>query len=139
MSKKTEKALNEKLNVKLPENLLKDNILKQLDCVQQNEKIVEIPKKKNTAKKLIPIAASLALVVGLLGIYFGAGLAERLKTEETQDTDKTEVMRYQSYDEIYDKFDELRKDYEENNNGNFLVDLFGNSFNYFTFINIICK
>ncbi len=132
MSKKTEKALNEKLNVKLPENLLKDNILKQLDCVQQNEKIVEIPKKKNTAKKLIPIAASLALVVGLLGIYFGAGLAERLKTEETQDTDKTEVMRYQSYDEIYDKFDELRKDYEENNNGNFLVDLFGNSFNYFT-------
>ncbi len=135
MSKKTEKALNEKLNVKLPENLSKENILEQLDSVQQNEKIVEIPKKKNTAKKLIPIAASFAVIIGLLSAYFGMGLGDKIKgpaySDDTAVTDKTEVMRYQSYDEIYDKFDELRKDYEENNKGNFLVDLFGNSFNYF--------
>lgn len=123
MSKKTEKALNEKLNVKLPENLSKDNILEQLEDVEQNEKIVEIPKKKNTAKRLIPIAASLALVVGLLGIYFGTGLGEKLKTEENI-SDKTEVMRYQSYDKIYDKFDDLRKEYEEEKGGNFFADLF---------------
>ncbi len=132
MSKKTEKALNKKLNVKLPENLSKENILEQLDEVRQNEKIAEMPKKKNTVKKLIPIAASLALVVGVMAVYFGAGLDERLKTEETQNTDKIEVMRYQSYDKIYDKFDELRKEYEEEHKGNFLVDLFGNKYNSFS-------
>ncbi len=128
MSKKTEKALNEKLNVKLPENLSKERLLEQLDNIQQNEKIIEIPKKKNTAKKLVPIAASLALVVGLLGIYFGAGLGDKIKTEDPQSADKTEVMRYQSYDKIYEKFDALRKEYKDNN-GNFLVDLFGGVYN----------
>lgn len=132
MSKKTEKALNEKLNVKLPENLSKERLLEQLENVQQEEKIIEIPKKKNTAKKLIPIAASLALVVGLLGIYFGAGLGEKLKTEEPQSDDITEVICYQSYDKIYEKFDELREEYEESHKGNFFVDLFGSNYNYFT-------
>ncbi len=124
MSKKTEKAFNEKLNVKLPENLSKESLLEQLQNVQQEEKVVEMPKKKNAAKKLVPIAASLALVVGLLGIYFGAGLGEKFKTEEPQSTDKTEVMRYQSYDKIYEKFDALREEYEENNKDNFWQDIF---------------
>lgn len=129
MNKKTEKALNEKLNVKLPDELSKDNILLQLENVQQNEKIVEMPKKKNTAKRLVPIAASLALVVGILGIYFGAGLGDKLKTEENI-SDKTEVMRYQSYDKIYDKFDELRKEYKKNN-----VELFGDIGGIFNSVN----
>lgn len=123
MSKRTEKALNKKLNVKLPENLSKDNILGQLENVQE-EKIIEIPKKKNTAKRLVPIAASLALVVGLLGIYFGTGLGDKLKTEENI-SDKTEVVRYESYDKIYDKFDDLRKDYERNDVYNYVQDIFG--------------
>ncbi len=112
MSKKTEKALNEKMNVKLPENLSKDNILEQLENVQQNEKIVEMPKKKNVAKRLVPIAASFAVVFGVLTIFFGVGLGEKLKAEENIG-DKTEVMRYQSYDKIYDKFDDLRKEYKK--------------------------
>lgn len=123
MSKRTEKALNEKLNVKLPENLSKDNILEQLENIQQTEKIIEMPKKKNTAKKLVPIAASLALVVGLMGIYFGAGFNEKIKTEENTG-DVTEVMRYQSYDKIYDKFDELRKEYEKDASKDYLQDVF---------------
>lgn len=123
MSKRTEKALNEKLNVKLPENLSKENILEQLENVQQNEKIVEMPKKKNTAKRLVPIAASLALAIGLLGVYFGAGLGGKIETSQNT-SDKTEVMRYQSYDKIYDKFDDLRKEYKKNN-----TELFGGVFN----------
>lgn len=129
MSKKIEKSLNEKLNVKLPENLSKERLLEQLENVQQNEKIVEIPKKKNTTKRLVSIAASLAVVVGLLSAYFGMGFGEKLETAEDT-SDKTEVMRYQSYDKIYDKFDDLRKEYEEENKGNFLVDLFGNRYDY---------
>lgn len=123
MSKKTEKALNEKLNVKLPENLSKDNILKQLDTIPVSEKVVEIPKKKNTAKKLIPIAASFAVIIGLLSAYFGMGLGN--KTSNPPTSDKTEVMRYQSYDKIYDKFDNLRKEYIKNG----FIDVFGNVLN----------
>lgn len=122
MSKRTEKALNEKLNVKLPENLSKDNILEQLQNVQQNEKIVEMPRKKTNGRQIAMIAASLAVVFGVLTVFFGAGLSG-IKTEENA-SDKTEVVRYQSYDKIYDKFDDLRKEYKKNN-----VELFGDIFN----------
>lgn len=123
MSKKTEKALNEKLNVKLPENLSKDNILKQLDTISASEKIVKMPKKNNTAKKLIPIAASFAVIIGLLSAYFGMGLGN--KTSNPPTSDNIEVMRYQSYDKIYDKFDTLRKEYIKNG----FSDAFGNVLN----------
>lgn len=131
MSKRKEKALNEKLNVKLPEKLSKERLLEQLETVQQNEKIVEMPKKKNMAKRLVPIAASLAVVVGLLSAYFGMGFGDKINTENLE-ADKTEVMRYQSYYKIYDKFDALRKEYEKENKGNFLLDLFGNQYNSFS-------
>ncbi len=118
MSKKTEKALNEKLNVKLPENLSKENILEQLDTIPATEKIVEMPKKKNTAKKLIPIAASFAVIIGLLSAYFGMGMDKNMNgpssSADLSSDDKIEVMRYQSYDKIYDKFDNLRKEYIKN-------------------------
>lgn len=132
MSKRTEKALNEKLNVKLPENLSKDNMILQLKNVQQNEKIVEMPKKKNTVKRLVPIAASLAVVVGLLSLYFGMGLGDKAEgpaySDNTSGSNKIEVMRYQSYDKIYDKFDELRKEYEEDKNRNFWQNIFNYGF-----------
>lgn len=123
MSKRKEKALNEKLNVKLPENLSKERLLEQLETVQQNEKIVEMPKKKNTAKRIVPIAASLAVVVGLLSAYFGMGFGDKINTESLE-SDKTEVMRYQSYDKIYDKFDTLRKEYKKDHKGDFLQSIF---------------
>lgn len=126
MRKKAEKALNEKLNVRLPENLSKKNIVEQLENVQQNTKITEIPKKRNNAKKLIPVAASLAVAAGLLGAYFGMGLGltDAPKNNVTSPADKTEVVRYQSYDKIYDRFDALRKEYKDsiffNDSSNFL-------------------
>ncbi len=130
MSKKTEKALNEKMNVKLPENLSKDKILKQLDTISASEKVVEMPKKKNTAKKLIPIAASFAVIIGLLSAYFGMGLGN--KTSNPPTSDKIEVMRYQSYDKIYDKFDNLRKEYIKNGFSDVFDNVLNGGFTYAT-------
>ena len=130
MSKRTEKALNEKLNVKLPENLSKENILEQLENSYQDEKIIEIPKKKNTAKKLIPIAASFAVIIGLLSAYFGMGMGKNMNgpssSVDASNSDKTEVVRYQSYDKIYAQFDELHKEYEKDG----FRDIVYNIFNY---------
>ena len=130
MSKKTEKALNEKLNVKLPEHLSKNNILKQLDTIPASEKVVEMPKKKNTAKRIIPIAASFAIIIGILSAYFGFGLGE--KTSKPSTSDKIEVMRYQSYDKIYDKFENLRKEYIKNGFDDILGNVLNGGFTYAT-------
>lgn len=130
MSKKTEKALNEKMNVKLPENLSKDNIFKQLDTIPASEKVVEMPKKKNTAKRIIPIAASFAIIIGILSAYFGFGLGE--KTSKPSTRDKIEVMRYQSYDKIYDKFENLRKEYIKNGFDDILGNVLNGGFTYAT-------
>ena len=45
MKKDIINALDEKMQVKLPENLNKENILSELDNAETN--IIEMPKKKN--------------------------------------------------------------------------------------------
>ena len=119
MNKKIKNALNEKMQVKLPETLNKENILAELDVAET--KVIEMPKKKNTVKKLVPMVASLVLIVGLVGMYFGLNLDN--KNEPIQNGDITEVVRYQSYDKIYDKFDKLHKESKKNN--------YQNGFGYF--------
>jgi hypothetical protein len=49
MKKDIKNALNEKMQVKLPETLNKENILSELENTENN--IIEMPKKKNMAKK----------------------------------------------------------------------------------------
>lgn len=123
MSKKMKNALNEKMQVKLPEALNKENILAELDVTET--KAVKRLKKKNVAKKLVPMAASLLLVIGLVGMYFSLGLGE--KNQPMDDGDITEVVRYQSYDKIYEKFDVLHKDLKKDNIQNgfeYFVDIF---------------
>ena len=112
MSRKTSDFLDKKMQVKLPENLSKDNILNSID--NSKAEIIEMPKKKNVAKKLVPMVASLLLVVGLVGMYFGMGLGDKkVPVQNTGDT--TDVMTYQSYDKIYERFDKLHKEYKKNN------------------------
>ena len=48
MSRKTNDFLNEKMQVKLPEKLSKENIIDKIDTPQAE--IIEIPKKKSTAE-----------------------------------------------------------------------------------------
>ncbi len=110
MKKDIKNALNEKMQVELPEALNKENMLSELETQETN--IVEMPKKKNMAKKILPIAASFALVVGLVGMYFGMGLGD--KNAPVADKN-AEVMQYESYDKIYERFDELHKESKKGN------------------------
>ncbi|MBR2954443.1 MAG: beta-propeller domain-containing protein [Clostridia bacterium] len=110
MSRKTNDFLDKKMQVKLPENLSKDNILNSID--NSKAEVIEIHKKKNMAKKLVPMVASLLMVVGLVGMYFGMGLGDK-KAPVQNAGDVTDVMSYQSYDKIYEKFDAIHKEYEK--------------------------
>ena len=106
------------MQVKLPENLNKENILSELDNAETN--IIEMPKKKNMAKKILPIAASFMVVVGLVGMYFGLGMGNK---NAPITGEGAEVAKYQSYDKIYERFDEL---HEESKKGN----IFNGFFDY---------
>ncbi|MBR2455066.1 MAG: beta-propeller domain-containing protein [Clostridia bacterium] len=110
MSKKTINALNEKMQVKLPRELEKDNIIDMLESKENTVEVIEKPNKSKKLKKLVPLAASLALVIGLLSI-FGNGSFNKKLNNETGDI--TEVMQYQSYDKIYSKFETLHKEAEK--------------------------
>lgn len=110
MNKKIENALNEKMQVKLPRELEKDNILDMLKSTENTVEITEKTYKPHRARKLVPLAASLALVIGLLSI-FGNGNFNKKVNNETGDI--TEVVQYQSYDKIYGKFDALHKEAEK--------------------------
>ena len=118
MKKDIINALDEKMQVKLPENLNKENILSELDNAETN--IIEMPKKKNMAKKILPIAASFMVVVGLVGMYFGLGMGNK---NAPITGEGAEVAKYQSYDKIYERFDEL---HEESKKGN----IFNGFFDY---------
>lgn len=106
MNKKIKNALNEKMQVKLPNNLEKDNVLDMLENTEKAVEIIEKPKRRNTVKKIVPLAASLALVIGLLSIFDNGNFNKKVNNTE----DITEVMQYTSYDKIYGKFDTLHKE-----------------------------
>ena len=122
MSKKVGNALNEKMQIKLPESLGKENILELIsdekpDNTEIKLEVIPAEKKKRKVRKLVPLAASLALVIGLLSIFGNGAFNKKITNAE----DISEVVRYQSYDNIYAKFDELHKDAKK---GNFF-NLFG--------------
>ena len=110
MNKKIENALNEKMQVKLPRELEKDNMLNMLESTENTVETTEKTYKPHRARKLVPLAASLALVIGLLSV-FGNGNFNKKLNNETGDI--TEVVQYQSYDKIYGKFDALHKEAEK--------------------------
>lgn len=103
--KKTKEILNNKMQVKLPESLSTENIMANIENSKAD--IIEMPKKKNRAKKLVPLVASLLLVVGIVGIYMSL---QQKDVPVDNKTETAEVMIYQSYDKIYEKFDALHKE-----------------------------
>ncbi len=110
MNKKIENALNEKMQVKLPRELEKDNILDMLESTENAVETTEKTYKPHRVRKLVPLAASLAMVIGLLSI-FGNGNFNKKISNDTGDV--TEVVQYQSYDKIYGKFETLHKEAEK--------------------------
>ena len=113
MSRKTNNFLDKKMQVNLPENLSKENILDSID--KSKAEIIEMPKKKSVAKRLVPMVASLLMVVGLVGMYFGMGFGDKNQPALDNSGDVTDVMSYQSYDKIYERFDAIHKEYKKNN------------------------
>lgn len=110
-NKKVIKSLDKLTRTELPEALKKENILEMLDDTEQNEVAKVVPVKKPYAKRLIPIAASLALVLGLVGLYFGTN---RGKIDTQKPSDKmVAVIRYDNYNAIYAKFQKLKSDYDK--------------------------
>ena len=127
MNKKIKNALNEKMQVKLPRELEKDNILDMLESTENTVETTEKSYKSHRVRKIVPLAASLALVIGLLSI-FGNGNFNKKINNETGDI--TEVVQYQSYDKIYGKFDALHKEAEKVKLQNGVYNLFyGNAEN----------
>ncbi len=112
MNKKTKKMLDEKMQVKLPDSLSTENIISNIES--STAEVVEIPRKKVNPKKIISMVASFAIIIGLVGTYFGLGLGEKNTPTTADNGDICEVVRYQSYDRLYEKIDELHKDYKKN-------------------------
>ncbi len=112
MNKNTKKSLNEKMNTQLPKALEKENIMNLLPAGE----VVEFKQKNKSAKKILPLVASLVFVLGAIGIYFGLGLNNPNMDIDpvTPNGDVTEVVKYQSYDKVYEKFDTLKKEYDKN-------------------------
>ena len=127
MNKKIENALNEKMQVKLPRELEKDNMLNMLESTENTVETTEKTYKPHRARKLVPLAASLALVIGLLSV-FGNGNFNKKLNNETGDI--TEVVQYQSYDKIYGKFDALHKEAEKVKLQNGIYNMFSGNVEY---------
>lgn len=108
--KKTKEMLNSKMQVKLPETLSTENIMANIE--NSKAEVIEMQKKKNNAKKLVPLVASLILVIGIVGIYMSL---QQKETSVDNNVINAEVVRYESYDKIYEKFDALHKEAERNN------------------------
>ena len=117
--KKTKEMLNGKMQVKLPDSLSTENIMAEIE--NSKAEVVELPKKKNNAKRLVSLVASLLLVVGIVGIYMSL---QQKDVPVDNDVINAEVMRYESYDKIYEKFDALHKEAKKVNAQNKLYGIF---------------
>lgn len=105
MNKRIKKSLNEKMQVKLPEELEKEAIMQQLETSVQV--VPEKKQKKAYSKILIPLAASLALVIGLAGMF--PGINKSIKEPENSNTPQNQVVNVKDYDAIYKKFNKMKK------------------------------
>lgn len=114
--KKAKDMLNEKMQVKLPDSLSTENIMANIE--NSKAEIVEKPKKKNNAKKFVPLVASLLLVVGIVGIYMSL---QQKDVPVDNDVINAEVVRYESYDKVYEKFDKLHKEAKKDNFRDFFL------------------
>ena len=103
--KKTKEMLNSKMQVNLPESLSTENIIANIES--SKAEVALMSKKKNNAKKIVPLVASLLFVVGIVGMYMSL---QQKEAPVDNDVKNEEVMRYESYDKVYEKFDTLHKE-----------------------------
>lgn len=114
--KKTKEMLNSKMQVKLPDSLNTENIMANIDS--SKAEVAHMPKKRSVAKRIAPLVASLLLVVGIVGMYMSL---QQKETPVVNNPQNAEVMRYESYDKVYEKFDKLHKEAKKDNFRDFFL------------------
>lgn len=109
MKKEIKKSLDEKMQVKLPESLEREAIVEQLDSTVQA--VTPKKEKRSYAKIIVPLAASLALVVGIAGLFPGmrAKLNNTAEKSDNTTTLQNQVVGFSDYEEIYKKFNTMKK------------------------------
>ena len=109
MKKEIKKSLDEKMQVKLPESLEREAIVEQLDSTVQA--VTPKKEKRSYAKIIVPLAASLALVVGIAGMFPGmrAKLNNTAEKSDNTTTLQNQVVGFSDYEEIYKKFNTMKK------------------------------
>ena len=126
MKKEIKKSLDEKMQVKLPESLEREAIVEQLDSTVQA--VTPKKEKRSYAKIIVPLAASLALVMGIAGMFPGmrAKLNNTAEKSDNTTTLQNQVVGFSDYEEIYKKFNTMKKSMyvDETMEG---VKLFGNA------------
>lgn len=109
MKKEIKKSLDEKMQVKLPESLEREAIVEQLNSTVQA--VTPKKEKRSYAKIIVPLAASLALVVGIAGMFPGmrAKLNNTAEKSDNTTTLQNQVVGFSDYEEIYKKFNTMKK------------------------------
>lgn len=109
MKKEIKKSLDEKMQVKLPESLEREAIVEQLDSTVQA--VTPKKEKRSYAKIIVPLAASLALVVGIAGMFpeMRAKLNNTAEKSDNTTTLQKQVVGFSDYEEIYKKFNTMKK------------------------------
>ncbi len=111
MKKKMKKYIEENTRVELPEKLKRENIEKLLeeDNAQMGE-VVNFKSKKHTARKVVALAASFALLIGVASVA-GQTVKDRITSSKAA---KTIVVSCDNYDEIYTQLDAIRAKNKDN-------------------------
>ncbi|MGN1161574.1 MAG: beta-propeller domain-containing protein, partial [Candidatus Fimenecus sp.] len=109
MKKEIKKSLDEKMQVKLPESLEREVIVEQLDSTVQA--VTPKKEKRSYAKIMVPLAASLAVVVGIAGMFPGmrAKLNNTAEKSDSAETVQNQVVGFSDYEEIYKQFSKMKK------------------------------
>lgn len=109
MNKKIKRQLKKQFETEIPESLEKDNILNLLPEKEENDTVV-IHKNFNV-KRTLSLVASLMLVFGVATVYIGSLSQEKdfnqPKISESAN-DMSEVVKYTTYEPIYEKLEELK-------------------------------
>lgn len=126
MKKDIEKYIDDNIKAQTPPSLSKENIVKMLDDEVEETK----PQKrhrKQTVYKFVAVAAALAIVLSGVTVY---GSIQKTKNTPLSN-DGSIVSTDNSYNEIYDKLKEMKKEQNYSNGASGSAENFlGNFFDY---------
>ena len=109
MKKSIKKELKSKFNTELPEGLQKDKIMELLPSEESAPISLEAkrPSRSKKIKVLAPIAASLAVCIGLGAMFINN--QHKISQPDMNSEPQVQEVKADSYDEIYQHFSSLQK------------------------------